>query len=182
MRTTTCPTTYRPCVGIALFNNDNKVFIGQRCQPVSDHWQLPQASSAQHLHPNKAALPTNDPFWQMPQGGIDDGESVEAAAFRELVEETSITQAALLGILPDWYCYDLPDDLRKTLWGGKYKGQCQRWIALRFLGDDGQVNLATAHPEFRTWRWEEPAAVPALTVPFKQALYAQLIPALKGLL
>ena len=141
---------YRLNVGAALFNRDGRVFIGRRAD-------MPDRGG--HV-------------WQMPQGGIDEGEDPRAAVARELVEETGIADAEIIGEHPDWLNYDLPADLVGRLFGGRYRGQRQRWFALRFLGVDADIRLDThTHPEFVEWRWELLAAVPALCVPFKRTTY-----------
>ena len=157
----TDPTTlpYRPCAGVMLLNRDGKVFVGQR-------------------------FDTTVEAWQMPQGGIDDGEDAEAAAIRELGEETGVApdKVALIAVAPHELFYDLPADLVGKVWKGKWRGQRQRWFLFRFLGEDKDVNIATAHPEFRTWRWIEPAELPRIIVPFKKALYEQVLEAFAGYL
>jgi putative (di)nucleoside polyphosphate hydrolase len=141
---------YRMNVGAALFNKDGRVFIGRRADAPG---------GAAHV-------------WQMPQGGIDPSEDPRAAVFRELAEETGITQAEILAEHPEWLSYDLPPELVGRLFGGRYRGQRQRWFAMRFLGDDAQVRLdAHTHPEFVEWRWAELAELPSLCVPFKRATY-----------
>ncbi|MGN8000108.1 RNA pyrophosphohydrolase [Sphingomonas sp. 22176] len=143
---------YRPCAGVMLLNRDGRVFVGQRLDSTLE-------------------------AWQMPQGGIDPGEDALEAAFRELWEETGVARhhAELIAEAPEELQYDLPDDLIGKVWKGKWRGQRQRWFLLRFLGEDGDINIATAHPEFRAWRWSEPAELPELIVPFKRALYARLL-------
>ena len=152
----TDPTTlpYRPCAGVMLLNRDGQVFVGQR-------------------------IDTTVEAWQMPQGGIDDGEDAETAAIRELGEEIGVTpdQVALIAVAPGEFYYDLPPELVGQVWKGKWRGQRQRWFLFRFLGEDSDVNIATAHPEFRTWRWIDPADLPRLIVPFKKALYEQVLAA-----
>ncbi|CAN5355081.1 RNA pyrophosphohydrolase [soil metagenome] len=143
---------YRPCVGIMLVNMEGKVFVGQRID-------------------NKVEA------WQMPQGGIDPGEEPREAAFRELGEETGII-AALVEVISqtkDEHYYDLPPELVGKIWGGKYRGQRQVWYLARFLGTDADVNIATPHPEFRTWKWTEPHTLPDLIVPFKKKLYRDIL-------
>lgn len=146
---------YRPCAGVMLVNRDGRVFVGQRIDTTMD-------------------------AWQMPQGGIDPGEDAEAAALRELGEETGVTpdKVELVAEAPGEFTYDLPPELVGKLWKGKWRGQRQRWFLYRFLGTDADVDIATAHPEFSVWRWVDPADLPALIVPFKKALYEQVLAAL----
>ena len=115
--------------------------------------------------------------WQMPQGGIDEGEDRWATALRELEEETGIAPHLVerLAECPERLCYELPEEWRPRLWGGKWLGQEQDWFLCRFLGRDSDVNIATAHPEFREWRWVEPQRLPDLIVPFKRDLYRRLL-------
>ncbi|SFJ52195.1 putative (di)nucleoside polyphosphate hydrolase [Sphingomonas sp. NFR04] len=143
---------YRPCAGVMLLNREGRVFVGQRLDSTLE-------------------------AWQMPQGGIDPGEDAVEAAFRELWEETGVARhhAELIAEAPEELQYDLPDDLIGKVWKGKWRGQRQRWFLLRFLGEDGDIDIATAHPEFRAWRWAEPADLPELIVPFKRALYTRLL-------
>jgi putative (di)nucleoside polyphosphate hydrolase len=150
---------YRDCVGIALFNAQGAVFIGRRCKDG-----FPEGA-------DENARP-----WQMPQGGLDAGESPLDAARRELWEETSVRSAALIAEAPDWIYYDLPDaDLGIAL-KGRYRGQRQRWFAFRFVGPENEIDVAApgggAHrPEFDAWRWERLEALPGLIVPFKRKAY-----------
>ena len=143
---------YRPCVGVMLINEDGHIFAGQRRD-------------------------NDTPAWQMPQGGIDDGEAPLAAALRELWEETGVTSdlVQVLAEAPGWIAYDLPHDIVPKIWKGRYRGQKQRWFAFRYLGSDAQINIATAHPEFSEWRWIDGAAMLASIVPFKRAVYAQVV-------
>ncbi|MCB2014948.1 MAG: RNA pyrophosphohydrolase [Sphingobium sp.] len=150
MTLTTLP--YRPCVGMMLVNVEGRVFVGQR-------------------------LDSKVEAWQMPQGGIDDGEDPRDTALRELAEETGIA-ADLVNIIAqtqDELFYDLPDDLIGKIWGGKYRGQRQTWFLMRFTGTDEDVNIATSHQEFRDWRWIEPDQLPELIVPFKKKLYRDIL-------
>jgi putative (di)nucleoside polyphosphate hydrolase len=143
---------YRPCVGIMLLNADNKVFTAARIDQTVEGWQ-------------------------MPQGGIDKGEDPLAAAYRELEEEITVAprHVSLLAESRDWLSYDLPPELIGVAWKGKYRGQRQKWFAFRFEGADHHIDLATAHPEFGEWRWSDMAALPDIVVPFKRALYSQLV-------
>ncbi|GAO39685.1 RNA pyrophosphohydrolase [Sphingomonas changbaiensis NBRC 104936] len=135
-----------------LLNAEGKVFVGQR---------LDNALEA----------------WQMPQGGLDPGESAEEGALRELEEETGIARdlVAIIACASRQLDYDLPEDLQGKLWGGKYRGQRQTWFLCRFLGSDADVHIDTAEPEFRAWKWAEPNELPAMIVPFKQELYRAVL-------
>jgi putative (di)nucleoside polyphosphate hydrolase len=145
---------YRPCAGIMLANRDGKVFVGQRLDGSS-------ASNA----------------WQMPQGGIDEGEEPDDAALRELEEETGIPRdmVSMIKRSAEEYLYDLPDELIGKLWDGKWRGQRQWWYLMRFQGDDSAINIETAHQEFREWQWVEPSDLPGLIVPFKKRIYEGLL-------
>jgi len=143
---------YRAGVGVMLMNAAGDVFVGQR-------------------------LDSSLEAWQMPQGGIDEGEDPRTAAFRELYEETGV-EAHLAEIVAEtagWLCYDLPDDLVGKIWDGRYCGQRQKWFAMRFLGCDADVRIDLHEPEFRTWRWASPKLLPDLIVPFKRPLYADIL-------
>ncbi len=146
---------YRAGVGIMLVNAEGRVFVGQR-------------------------LDSSLEAWQMPQGGIDDGETPREAALRELGEETGVAPhlVEITAETEAWLYYDLPDDLIGTIWKGRYCGQRQKWFAMRFLGQDADVRIDTAHPEFRTWQWAERGALESLIVPFKRALYREVLAAL----
>lgn len=140
---------YRLGVGILLFDAGGRAFVGER----SD---APGA-------------------WQMPQGGIDDGEDPRAAALRELAEETGVADARIVGETPDWVSYDLPAEIAAKLWRGRYKGQRQKWFAAQFLGRDADIKLDTHTPEFRAWRWAKIDTLADLIVPFKRPLYEQIV-------
>lgn len=136
---------YRLGVGAMLLNKDGLAFVGRRFSP-SD-------------------------AWQMPQGGIDAGESPEEAVRRELREETGVTRAEIIAETPGWLNYRLPDEVAAKMWGGRYCGQRQKWYLMRLVGDDSDVDIAGETPEFSCWKWEEPAVLPDLIVPFKRDLY-----------
>ncbi|MBW7837055.1 MAG: RNA pyrophosphohydrolase [Sphingomonadales bacterium] len=140
---------YRPCVGVALFNPLGQVFVGQR-------------------------IDTTQEAWQMPQGGIDPGEDPVAAAFRELQEEIGTAAAEVIEDIPEWLTYDLPPELLGKVWRGRYRGQTQKWYAMRFLGEDADINLETHHPEFHSWRWMRLSELPAQIVPFKRGIYEEV--------
>jgi putative (di)nucleoside polyphosphate hydrolase len=156
------PAKYRPCAGIMLLNKDGLVFVGRR-----------------KYKRQEGTLPGYE--WQMPQGGIDEGEEPLAAARRELWEETNVTSVNLLAEAPGWFFYDLPAEASKQSWRGKYLGQRQKWFALRFEGDDKEINIDTpaghAHPEFDAWRWEHMDRLPQLVVPFKRDVYEKVVAA-----
>lgn len=141
---------YRESVGMMLLNEDNLVFVGRRIDTTSD-------------------------AWQMPQGGIDAGEKPQNAAIRELEEETGTNKAKIIVESSEWLCYDLPDKLIPRIWNGKYRGQKQRWFALRFLGTDSDININTKHPEFCEWQWVSMQDLPSLIVPFKRDIYAKVV-------
>lgn len=147
---------YRPCAGVTLINRDGLIFAGRRIDSAA-------------------------PAWQMPQGGIDAGEDPANAALRELWEETGVTDALVeqLAEAPEWITYDLPPELLGKVWKGRYRGQKQRWFLFRFLGDDAQVNIATDHPEFSEWRWIGAEEMVEAIVPFKRAVYEQVIDAFR---
>jgi putative (di)nucleoside polyphosphate hydrolase len=149
---------YRPCVGIMLLNREGLVFIGRR---------------------KKQRQRTSGHEWQMPQGGIGAGEDPYAAARRELYEETNVSSTRLLAEAPDWYCYDVPQDLAKSSWKGRYRGQRQKWFALRFEGDEPEIDVSApaggAHAEFDAWRWEKIDRLADLVVPFKRPVYKSVV-------
>ncbi len=141
---------YRDGVGIMLLNERRQVFVARRIDMTSE-------------------------AWQMPQGGIDAGESPAQTALRELKEEIGTDKAEILRESRDWHAYDLPDHLIPKVLGGRYRGQRQKWFAMRFLGTDADINIATDDPEFCEWQWVEMEKLPDLIVPFKRALYVALI-------
>jgi putative (di)nucleoside polyphosphate hydrolase len=145
------PPGYRPAVGIMLLNRPGEVFVARRID-----------------------MP-NWPAWQMPQGGIDAGETPRQAAFRELNEEIGTDNAEIVAESRGWLQYDLPVELAGRRWGGRYRGQRQRWFLMRFTGCDGDINLATEHAEFDAWQWVAPLRLPKLIVPFKRQLYIDIL-------
>ena len=153
---------YRPCVGIALFNRQGLVFVGRRRFGA-------EAGELAHA-------------WQMPQGGIDKGETPRDAALRELREETGVSRAEIIAESRDWLTYDLPRDLVPKVWKGRFRGQKQKWFALRFQGPDSEIDIETEHPEFCAWRWAAPRDLPQLIVPFKRQLYLEVLEEFAGLL
>ncbi len=149
-KTPALPTAYRPCVGLMLLNPRREVFVAQRLDMPSD-------------------------AWQMPQGGIDKGETPRQAALRELKEEIGTGKATIRAKAKGWLSYDLPEELMLTLWGGRFRGQRQKWFLLDFTGQDSDIDLATEHAEFSHWQWVKPAQVVELIVPFKRSLYQQVL-------
>ena len=143
---------YRRNVGVMLVNADGQVWVGQRMDYDGD-------------------------AWQMPQGGIDEGEDARTAALRELEEETGITPALVTieAETEGWHRYDLPHDLVSRLWKGRYRGQEQKWFMMRFTGDASDIDIATEHPEFSEWKWIDPAEMLDVIVPFKRAVYAAVL-------
>ncbi|HUI22414.1 MAG TPA: RNA pyrophosphohydrolase [Methylocella sp.] len=155
------PLNYRPCVGIMLFNHQGLVFLGRRRSK-----NIPNVLREGYE-------------WQMPQGGIDSGEDPYQAALRELREETNVSSTSFLAESPEWYSYDLPAAASKRSWKGRFQGQRQKWFALRFEGDENEINIETPagghRPEFDAWRWEEIGRLPELIVPFKRPVYEKVI-------
>lgn len=150
---------YRPCVGVVLVNPAGLVFAGQR-------------------------LDNNQAAWQMPQGGIDKGETPRQAALRELYEETGVTPdlVEVLAKTHHWITYDLPPELLGKVWGGKFRGQRQKWFLMRYAGRDDQIRIDTAHPEFSAWRWIDVDELVAGIVPFKRGVYEQVVKAFRAYL
>ena len=143
---------YRPAAAVMLLNADGKVFVAQRLDNALD-------------------------AWQMPQGGLDPGEAPEAGALRELEEETGIKPhlVEIVAKAPRELLYDLPAEMIGKVWGGKYRGQSQHWFLARFLGTDADVDIETAEPEFRAWKWVDAKELVGLIVPFKRNLYADVV-------
>jgi len=141
--------------GIMLLNKAGQVFIAKRIDFISL-------------------------AWQMPQGGIDEGESPQAAALRELEEETSIKSVELIARAKEWHTYRFPPELVSKLWGGQYSGQQQMWFLMRFLGEDDEINLQTAHPEFNDWKWTSVDDLLEVVIDFKRDLYRAVIEEFKG--
>ena len=141
---------YRPGVGVMLLDGQNRVFVGRRIDMTGDHWQ-------------------------MPQGGIDRGETPRAAALRELKEEIGTDKAEFLAESAQWLRYEVPRDIAGRVWGGRYRGQMQKWFAMRFIGRDGDIDLEAAHPEFNAWKWVVATELPKLIVPFKRQLYLDIL-------
>ncbi len=150
---------YRPCVGVMLVNAAGNVFVGQRIDSDFD-------------------------AWQMPQGGIDAGETPRDAALRELQEETGVSPqlVTIEAESSGWIPYDLPHDLVPKLWKGRFRGQEQRWFLMRFLGSDADVIIETEHPEFSRWRWIAPGEVVDAIVPFKRPVYRAVLSEFRALL
>lgn len=147
---------YRPCVGVMLINGDGNVFVGRRIDQTVEGWQ-------------------------MPQGGIDEGETAVEAGLRELEEEIGTRKAELLREMDGWLSYDLPHHLLGVALHGRYRGQRQKWLAMRFTGEDSDINIATPEPEFGQWKWLAMEALPRLIVPFKRDTYNQVIAAFQDL-
>jgi putative (di)nucleoside polyphosphate hydrolase len=141
---------YRPGVGVMLLNARNEVFVARR-------------------------IDVQDAAWQMPQGGIDEGETPRAAALRELEEEIGTAKAEIIAETEDWLNYDFPDELVGRGWGGRYRGQTQKWFLARFTGRDSDIDLDTKDPEFSDWKWLPMAKLPGVIIPFKRALYETLV-------
>ena len=149
---------YRSNVGIMMVNENGYVFVGQR-------------------------LDNNQNAWQMPQGGIDAGEDPETAAYRELLEETGVKKQDIRFVASSsqWLSYDLPEDLIPILWNGKFRGQKQKWFLFKFLGEDGDINIATEHPEFSKWKWISKENLLKEIVPFKKSVYENVLKEFKSI-
>jgi putative (di)nucleoside polyphosphate hydrolase len=151
---------YRRCVGLTVLNAKGDVFIGRR------------TGGPEHVDLTHQ--------WQMPQGGLDPGEEPYDCALRELYEETNIKSVERLGVIDDWLSYDIPEDILRQAWSGKYRGQTQKWFALRFTGDEREIDVTRPgggkhKPEFLTWRWEKMENLPGLVVPFKRPVYERVV-------
>ncbi|MGL9718202.1 MAG: RNA pyrophosphohydrolase [Wolbachia sp.] len=141
---------YRPCVGIMLFNKQGHVFVGKRFD--------------------------SDFYWQMPQGGIDDGEEPEQAALHELLEEVGTDKAEIIAEIKGWIYYNLPEEFIPICWNGRYSGQKQRWFLMKFYGEDKDININyTDHPEFKEWCWQSVDDLVASAIPFKKEVYKTVI-------
>jgi len=147
----------RKGVGVVLLNKNNQIFVARRIDNPKD-------------------------FWQMPQGGIDKGETPLEAAYRELKEETSITSVKIIQEIKDEITYNLPDNLLGIIWKGKYKGQTQKWLVMKFLGDDKEINLKTKHPEFLEWKWINIENITDKVVDFKLHVYEKIKREVKNLI
>jgi putative (di)nucleoside polyphosphate hydrolase len=146
----TNPLPYRPCAGMMVINDDGHVFVGARLDHYAD-------------------------AWQMPQGGIDEGEDPRTAALRELREEIGTDQVKIIAEIDDWLTYDLPDELMGKMWKGRFGGQKQKWFLMRFTGTDADINIETDHPEFRAWEWAPMDTLADRIVPFKRSLYQDIV-------
>lgn len=142
--------SYRLGVGIMLISSNSMVFVGKRKDDLTD-------------------------TWQMPQGGLDEGEDYKSAAIRELREEIGTDNVEIIAESEKWYSYDIPVGVAAKLWQGKYIGQKQKWFLMRFLGEDTEINIKTEHPEFINWKWIEPRLLPSVIVDFKRSIYEKLV-------
>ena len=142
-------------VGAVVLNKKNQVFVGKRKDNPIDKWQ-------------------------MPQGGVNTGENLIDAMKRELHEETSIQNIKILNEIDGWFEYELPKNLLGKIWKGRYRGQKQKWFVVKFLGNDGEINLQTDKPEFIEWRWLDIENLPSVIVDFKRKVYEQLLPKIRN--
>ncbi|MBY0463296.1 MAG: RNA pyrophosphohydrolase [Alphaproteobacteria bacterium] len=149
---------FRLGVGIMLVNADKKVFVGSR---------IDQTHEKENDMISKV--------WQMPQGGIDSEENIETALWREMQEEIGCSKGEIIAESREWYSYDLPADLQERLWGGRFRGQKQKWFLVKFLGDEKDINLNTHYPEFSSWQWVNCAELVNIIVPFKKEVYEKII-------
>ena len=141
---------YREGVGMMVFNHENKVLVGRR-------------------------IDNDTEAWQMPQGGIERGENPRTAALRELMEEVGTNKVEIIAETNEWFYYDLPPEFSNKLWNGRYAGQMQKWFLMRFIGEDSDINIKTAHPEFAEWSWNAISTLPDLIVDFKRDLYSRVV-------
>lgn len=141
---------YRPNVGLLLLDRRGRLFVARRLDMTAE-------------------------AWQMPQGGIDEGEDPRTAAFREMKEEIGTDKAEVIAESRDWMRYDVPAEIARKIWGGKWRGQRQKWFAMRFLGKDSDIDICTKHPEFCEWKWIDPETAPDLIIPFKRRLYEAVL-------
>ena len=146
------PADYRPGVGIVLLSRERKVFVGRRI-----------------------GMPRGWLVWQMPQGGIDANETPAQAALRELYEEAGTDKAEIIAETKGWLSYDLPAPIARTAWGGRYRGQRQKWFLMRFVGEDIDIDLSRHEAEFDAWKWVAPKKLPELIVEFKRPIYVSLL-------
>jgi putative (di)nucleoside polyphosphate hydrolase len=153
------PEGYRPCAGIFLLNNHGQLFAGRRHDANMDAF---------------ISRRMNKP-WQLPQGGIDPGETPAEAALREMREEIGTNKALILAESQLWHCYDVPPEIAALKWSGKYRGQAQKWFAMRFYGEDSDINIFGAHPEFDSWKWVDLNQICDLVVAFKRDVYARIV-------
>lgn len=158
---------YRPCVGVMLLNPQGLVFVGRR----------KNRRLVEHVAPGYE--------WQMPQGGIDEGERPLQAAMREMYEETNVRSATLLAEAREWHSYDLPPDIYQKAWKGRFQGQRQKWFAFRFDGDESEIDIAHPgggqKPEFDAWKWVAMQELPDLIIPFKRGVYEKVVAEFAGL-
>ena len=143
---------YRPGIGIMLLSRDGRVFVGHRVR-----------------------MPAGLAKWQMPQGGIDADETPRRAALRELKEEIGTDRADILAESRGWFDHDVPDEIADGVMGGQFRGNRQKWLAMRFTGSDADINLATERPEFNVWKWVSPERLPELVAPFMRRLYLDVL-------
>ena len=150
------PALYRNGVGIFLLNKNKKLWVGKR-------------------------IDSDDKFWQMPQGGIDTDEKEDDAMKRELKEEIGTNNVNIIMKAEDWFQYDLPKELRKSIWKGQYNGQRQKWYACEIIDDDNKINLNYHKPEFSEWKWIEPRLAIDLVIPFKKSMYEKILDTFRDL-
>ena len=141
---------YRPCVGLLVINVEGLIFAGKR-------------------------MDSNSKAWQLPQGGIEKGESILDAGLREMKEEIGTNNVTFIGEMEEWLKYDLPKNLIYRLWDGRYRGQTQKWLAYKFLGEDKEININTKNPEFSDWKWINANELPELAIPFKREIYKKVL-------